>query len=179
MEQTVRHLAGAAYRPVTARRPSLLAFKEFLLDCCDSLTVLWSDTFGIQFGHNMQSATQLFAAAVEPEWEPAFGEFGWLWISLGALAIFIAYKLFQRNREQERARIEHEKQWGQRDGESTEDWQSRVKLQEEEIENWRREREIKAQRNREQSLTRRSRRSVYNDRGDFDPPGGWGAMGPG
>jgi hypothetical protein len=26
---------------------------------------------------------------------------------------------------------------------------------------------------------RRSRGSAYNSRGDFDPPGGWGAMGPG
>jgi hypothetical protein len=29
------------------------------------------------------------------------------------------------------------------------------------------------------STKRRSRGSAYNSRGDFDPPGGWGAMGPG
>ena len=29
------------------------------------------------------------------------------------------------------------------------------------------------------STKRRPRGSAYNSRGDFDPPGGWGAMGPG
>lgn len=179
IDQTVKSLAITAYSRVTHKLAHSLGFVAFTGTCCDRLTVPLCDTFGIQFGHDMQLAIQLFAVAVEPEWEPAFGEFGWLWVSLGAITIFIAFRLFQRNREQERVRIAHQKRWGQRDGESTKDWQSRVKLQEEEIENRRREHEIKVQQNREQAVTRGSRRSVYNDRGEFDPPGGWGAMGPG
>jgi len=127
----------------------------------------------------MQPRIQIITTAVEPEWEPALGEFGWLWITLIGLAVFTSFKLVQRNREQERARIEHEKTWGQRDGESTEDWKSRVKLQEEEIEKWKLDREIRVKRSIEQASNRRSRGSAYNSRGDFDPPGGWGGMGPG
>jgi hypothetical protein len=119
------------------------------------------------------------AVTPEPEWEPALGEYGWLWILMVGSAIFIGYKVIQRRRYQEDARQRHEWMWGQREGESTEEWQTRVTKQEEDREKWKREREQKATSRQAQTHKRRSRGSVFNERGEFDPPGGWGGMGPG
>jgi len=124
---------------------------------------------------------QIVAVTPEPEWEPALGEYGWLWILILGVAIFVGYKLVQRRREQEEERLRHERMWGQHEGESTEQWQARIKKQEEDIEKWKRERQMKAsmRQSRNQNQKRRSRSSAYNERGEFDPPGGWGGMGPG
>jgi hypothetical protein len=124
---------------------------------------------------------QIVAVTPEPEWEPVLGEYGWLWILILGVAIFIGYTLVQQRREQEEERLRRERMWGQHEGESTEQWQARVKKQEEDIEKWKRERQMKAlmRQSRNQNQKRRSRGSVYNERGEFDPPGGWGGMGPG
>ena len=84
----------------------------------------------------------------EEEWEPALGTYGWLWITLAGTAGFVGYKFVRRRMDQTEALRRHEEIWGQRPDET------------------------------EDQTARRSRRSAYNSRGDFDPPGGWGAMGP-
>jgi len=39
---------------------------------------------------------QIVAVTPEPEWEPVLGEYGWLWILILGVAIFIGYKLVQQ-----------------------------------------------------------------------------------
>lgn len=113
-------------------------------------------------------------AQLNEEWEPAFGTYGWLWITLAGIAVFTGYKFVRRRIDQAESERRHEKIWGRRQGETEEHWSVRVQRQKDE--------ELKLEhqwdaRAREQA-NRRPRRSTYNSRGDFDPPGGWGAMGP-
>jgi hypothetical protein len=82
--------------------------------------------------------------------------------------------------DQAEALRRHEAIWGQRSGETGEQWKVRVQSQKDEElkrnQEW--EAEAKARAGSSKRMYRRSERSAYNSRGDFDPPGGWGAMGP-
>ena len=127
----------------------------------------------------MEVSFNQIVAATEPEWEPALGEYGWLWVLLVVSAAYTTFKLVQRKREQVERRRRFEALWGQREGESVDDWQARLKKRDEDREKWKRERERKARQRLSDGQWRSSRGSAYNERGEFDPPGGWGAAGPG
>lgn len=114
----------------------------------------------------------------QDEWEPALGTYGWLWITLAGIAVFIGYKYVQRRIDQAAERRRHEERWGQRPEETEEQWQLRVQRQKEDDLKQRQEWEARDRARARQQAARRSRRSAYNSHGDFDPPGGWGAMGP-
>jgi flagellar biosynthesis/type III secretory pathway M-ring protein FliF/YscJ len=118
------------------------------------------------------------AVSTEEEWEPALGTYGWLWVTLAGIAVFVGYKFVQRRIDQAAERRRHEERWGQRPEETEEQWQLRVQRQKEDDLKQRQEWEARERARARQQATRRSRGSVYNSRGDFDPPGGWGAMGP-
>jgi hypothetical protein len=120
------------------------------------------------------------AMAVQSEegWEPAFGTYGWLWITLVGIAGFMGYKLVRRRMDQAEELRRHEKIWGQRPDETEAQWKVRVQSQKDEELKRNQEWEAEARTRASQRIYRRSNRSAYNSRGDFDPPGGWGAMGP-
>lgn len=123
----------------------------------------------------MFSTSSTFSATSQTEWEPAFGEYGWLWISLVILASYIVIIRIRNNRSRERARVSYEAIWGQREGESIKEWKTRVKSMEVEIASDDKRRRLRVEeKNKQWAATRGTR-----GRGDFEPPGGWGAMGPG
>ena len=111
------------------------------------------------------------------EWEPLFGTYGWLWISIAAVAVFVAYKLIQRRIDNAAEKRRHQEKWGQRPDESHEQWQVRVEIQREEDRKRQEEWDARA-RAREQSARRRLSRDLSRGHRDFDAPGGWGATGP-
>jgi len=129
-------------------------------------------------GLRLHSRGDSFAVSTEEEWEPALGTYGWLWITLAGIAVFVGYKYVQRRIDQAAERRRHEKKWGQRAEETEELWQLRVQRQKEDDLKQRQKWEARDRARARQQAARRSRRSTYNSRGDFDPPGGWGAMGP-
>ena len=118
------------------------------------------------------------AVQSEEEWEPALGTYGWLWITLAGTAGFVGYKFVRRWMDQTEALRRHEEIWGQRPDETEEQWKARVQSQKDEELKRNREWEARSKTRASEQTARRSRRSAYNSRGDFDPPGGWGAMGP-
>ena len=120
----------------------------------------------------------VMAVQSEEEWEPALGTYGWLWITLAGIAGFVGYKFVRRRMDQAEALRRHEEIWGQRSDETEEQWKARVQSQKDEELKRKREWEARARTRASEQTARRSRRSAYNSRGDFDPPGGWGAMGP-
>ena len=114
------------------------------------------------------------AVQSEEEWEPALGTYGWLWITLAGIAGFVGYKLVRRRMDQAEAL----RQYDQRPDESEEQWKSRVQSQKDEELKRNRVREARSRLRASQQAGRRSERSAHSSRGDFDPPGGWGATGP-
>jgi hypothetical protein len=110
----------------------------------------------------------------DQEIEPALGTYGWVWLLLIGLGLFVLYKRYQRKKDKAEAEARHQFMWGQRPGETIEVWQERV----EQLENRQKEWERKERERASRPATRRARVSSYNHRGDFDPPGGWGGMGP-
>lgn len=120
----------------------------------------------------------VMAVQSEEEWEPALGTYGWLWITLAGIEGFVGYKFVRRRMNQAEALRQHEEIWGQRLDETEEQWKARVQSQKDEELKRKREWEARARTRASEQTARRSRRSAYNSRGDFDPPGGWGAMGP-
>lgn len=120
----------------------------------------------------------VMAVQSEEEWEPALGTYGWLWITMAGIAGFVGYKFVRRRMDQAEALRRHDEIWGQRPDETEEQWKARVQSQKDEELKRNREWEARARLRASQQKARRSNRSAYNSRGDFDPPGGWGAMGP-
>ena len=121
----------------------------------------------------------VWASQSEPqdEWEPLLGTYGWVWISLTGVALFIGYKVFQRRREEASKRQQHEEKWGQRPEESNEQWQVRVERQLAEDRQRRAEWDARARAGEQAARSRLSRDMARGSR-EFDPPGGWGATGP-
>jgi len=122
----------------------------------------------------MNLFTHRIVAAVNEDTEPALGTYGWVWVLAIGVGVFAVYKRYQRKKEKAEAEKLHQHIWGQRPGETVEAWQERLKEQELERKEW----ERKANERRARRSYRSSRGSSQNRRGDFDPPGGWGGMGP-
>jgi len=114
------------------------------------------------------------APAVEEDMEPLLGTYGWVWVLMVGVGLFALYKRYQRKKEKAEAEKLHQHIWGQRPGETVDAWQARLEQQELERKEW----ERRANERRARRSTRNSRGTSYNGRGDFDPPGGWGGMGP-
>ena len=82
--------------------------------------------------------------------QPALGQYGWVWVLIIGIGLWVAYIRLQRQREKRESRF---------DSSRIADEQRRAR--------W------AAERNRRRYSDPRGRSR------DFDPPGGWGAMGPG
>lgn len=111
---------------------------------------------------------------IDEDLEPALGTYGWVWILLVGVALFALYKWYQRKKDKAEAEARYQFIWGQRPDETVEVWQER-------IEQLQAKQKELARKNHERAIrrgSRSSRRTSYNHRGDFDPPGGWGGMGP-
>jgi hypothetical protein len=109
---------------------------------------------------------------------PALGQYGWVWISVIGIGLWVAYKRMQHLHHKREARRRHDYLWGHREGESVEEWQSRVVKLRDDLERSRRAEELRKLRMKFDHKQRRYREPHRSHR-DFDPPGGWGAMGPG
>ena len=110
--------------------------------------------------------------------QPALGEYGWVWVSIVGIGLWVAYIRLQRQREKRESQRHYERIWGQREDETVEEWQARTAQLRKDIEQSR----IADEQRRARMAAERNRRR-YSDRRrsssrDFDPPGGWGAMGP-
>jgi membrane protein involved in colicin uptake len=122
----------------------------------------------------MNLFTHQIVVAVNEDTEPALGTYGWVWVLAIGIGVFALYKRHQYKQEQAQAAEHHKYMWEQRPGETVEAWQERLKEQELE----RKERSRQANERAVRRSYRNSRGSSHNRRGDFDPPGGWGGMGP-
>jgi membrane protein involved in colicin uptake len=122
----------------------------------------------------MNLFTHQIVVAVNEDTEPALGTYGWVWVLAIGIGVFALYKRYQYKQEQAQAAEHHKYMWEQRPGETVEAWQERLKEQELE----RKERSRQANERAVRRSNRSSRGSSHNRRGDFDPPGGWGGMGP-
>jgi hypothetical protein len=113
--------------------------------------------------------------------QPALGEYGWVWVTLVGVAGWLAWRRFNKWRDQREEQRQHDERWGQRDGETTEAWQARVAQQKADDarreQQWNNERMQREMRNREYRARRAQR--GRGGRGDFEAPGGWGGLGPG
>jgi hypothetical protein len=111
---------------------------------------------------------------VDEDLEPALGTYGWVWILLAGVVLFAIYKWYQRKKDKAEAEARRQFIWEQRPGETVEVWQERL----EQLQNRQKEWERKEKERSDRRASRSSRGTSYNHRGDFDPPGGWGGMGP-